>query len=267
VSDETAETTRPREDSSATAEVTTDGFGSDGDYRRARALFAALERDGRLDGVVRRSKRLAGAGLVVALVAYDLSPGGLSGAILDVWGLVAFAVAVLGVLVWLAASAFRNGELDAPDGGATVDLETVGAPVLVSLADRTHTSAGTRLLWSLLLGEATLPAASAVAAGTDTVDDAEVRRLRRSLERAAQASVVVVAVDLALRFVGVEAVAGLFSGGEVPSLPSPAGLADLLALSPAAWLAVFVAVLVGGGLVGLALAVAFKSRPPGEGND
>lgn len=246
--------------------------GDDGDleesagYRRARELFRTLEREGHLDGVVRRSKRFAAGGLAVALVAYGVAPGGVSGVILDVWGLVAFGFAVLGLLVWLAASAFRADELDAPktvEGGVSVDLETVGAPLLVSLADRTHTSAGVRLLWSLLLGEATLPAASAVASETDTIAEADVRRLRRSLRRAAWASVAVVAVDLTLRVVTVETVLGLLSGGVTtggsPSVPTLAGLADLLALPPAAWLAVFAAVLVGGGLVGLLLAVSRKT--------
>lgn len=239
-------------------------FGTASGYERARELFAALERDGHLDSVVRRAKRAAGGGLVVALFAYGVSPGGLTGAVLDVWALVAVGFAGLGLLVWLAASAFAEGELAAPDAtdaGVTLDLETVGAPLLVAMADRTNTSAGVRLLWSLLLGEATLPAAAAAADETDTVASGDVARLRRTLRWAAVASVVAVAGDLLLRVVGLEPVLALLAGGgsDLPPLPGLAGLGELLALSPGAWLAVFAAVLVVGSVVGLAFAVSMKS--------
>jgi hypothetical protein len=263
VSDETGDTTdgsRTREERPAGSTADTDA-----EYERPRELFRTLDRQGHLRGVVRRSKRVGLAGLVVALFAYNLSPGGISGVILDAWGVVALGFAVLGLLVWLAASAFTDGEFDRSEAttgdGVGLDIETLGAPLLVSLADRTHRSAGARLLWSLLLGAETLPAASAVATESDTVATEDVVRLRRTLERAAKASVVVVAVDLTLRLVTVETALGLLSGegSTGVGLPSVARLGELLALSPAAWLVVFAGVLVLGGVVGLVLAVSSKT--------
>ncbi len=262
--DDTTNRSRRSDGSQSAGSGASSAFGTSAEYTRAQAFFATLERDGHLDGVVRRSKRLVVAGLVVALLAYDFSPGGLSGVILDLWGMLAFGFAALGLAIWLAASAFERGELGVPestDDGGTLDLETVGAPLLVSLADRTHTSAGVRLLWSLLLGEATLPAASAVAAETNAVTEQDVARLRRVLTQAAVASVAVVGVDLLVRVVGITTVLRLGTRGGTGELPSPPGLAqfvELLTLSPAGWLAVFLAALVVGGVVGLGLAVTFK---------
>jgi hypothetical protein len=243
------------------------GFGTETQYRTARDVLTRVERDGRLEAVRQRLGRVTVAALGAALVALNLSPGGLSGLVLSLWGYVGLGLGLLGGLVWLATGRFRDGDLERPDDGGngngntgvTVDLGTVGAPLLALLADGTGRSTGLRLLWSLLLGEGSLPAADAVAAGPG-VDKTDVARLRRSLTRAAWLSVGLVAVDLFVRYGPVDAVVALLAGGAVrePTLPSMPTLAPLGGLSTVEWVLVLVAVAVGGGLVGLVLAVTRK---------
>lgn len=139
-------------------------------------LFASLEARGLLDDAVQRLKQFAGLGIVLAVFAGTLSPGGLTGLILDVWTAIGLALAVGSGLVWLAARTYAAGDLPPPDERSVEDgtLPVIGAALATGFARRAHSSAGARVLWEAAFGSGSLPP-TGLANASDTIDEEAIR--------------------------------------------------------------------------------------------
>lgn len=245
--------------------------GREGDLEMAREVLSRLDRDGYLAGARQRSKRLAVIGIGGAIAAFTLPFEGLTATILGLWAYVGFGIGGLGLVLWLAINEFRAGGFERQgfdDGSeAVVDREVLitsfGALLLAWFVRATRQSAGARVLWSVLLGEESLPVVDAVADERHDVDADAVRKYNRLLSRAVQVSVAVVSLDLFLRHAPTDAIISyLATGGQAPTpafgAPSVPAIGILESLSTPEWVAIFIGLLVLGGVVGLGLAVTLK---------
>lgn len=246
-------------------------IGNEGDWEAARDLLGYLEDYERWEAIQGRLKRLAGISLGGAAAVFILPVSGLAGVILSLWSIVGLGFGSLSLFLWVSMNRYTQGAFEAPDveDGSEIDVDreviflVLAVLILAWFVRATRHSARARVLWSLLMGEASLRAVDAVAEERHQVDDADMQTLNRKVTRAAQLSVGLIGIDLFIRYAPTDAIIfWLATGGQSPSWeiggPTLPAVDICGSLSSLEWIGVFAGLLVVGAVVGVVLAVTFK---------
>ncbi len=192
-----------------------------------------------MERVKNRLRGLLGAGGAIILLQLVFDPGGITGALLTLWFLV--SLPLVAVTVVLLAVIREPSRID----NIRWDRTLFGAIGLVLLAELIHTgrdSAVGRALWQLLFGEANPDGDTEFVTEESSVDQTQVDRIRRYVQFAIIASLVVAVLEPLLLGTSISENSAPTIDLQGVSGPAEVTVVGLVALSIGLFIGLFLAV-------------------------